>query len=167
MQQINKKRRFNVIDLLICVIILVVIAFAAYIFVFSGASANETTSNTVNIQYTLEVKAERDELISHAEKNVGKAMIDGASKYNLGQVVDFYYSGSRYSGWDAESGESVASDYPEHSDLSFVVNATAEKNPANGRYSINGFDISVGTLVYVRLPDYTGTSYCTQITELK
>ncbi len=167
MQQINKKRRFNVIDLLICVIILVVIAFAAYIFVFSASSSDEVSGNAVNIQFTLEVKDERDELISHAEDNIGEILVEGTSKYNLGEVVDFYYEGSKYSTYDAETGKSLAADYPEHSNLSFVVNAVAEKNPASGRYSINGFDISVGSLVYIRLPKYAGTSYCTQITELK
>ena len=92
MQQINKKRKFNVIDLLITAIILVVIVFVAYIFIFSGKSFGK--SDTVKIQYTLEVREERDELIEPASQNIGKTLIEGTSKYNLGEVVDFYSQGA-------------------------------------------------------------------------
>lgn len=165
MQQTNKKHRFNIIDFLICAIILVAIAFASYIFFFG--SKGETTSDTVSIRYTLEVREERDELIQWAEKNMESTLIDGATKYKLGTVADFYYKTSQVPTHNSETGEALAADYPEHSDLYFVIDAKAQRNPSNGRYSIGGFDISVGSLVYVRLPNYTGTSYCISISEIE
>ena len=163
MQQTNKKLKFNVIDILITAIILVVIAFVAYIFVFS--SNNFSGSDKVNIQFTIEIKEERDELIPNAEKNIGATLVEGTQKYALGEVVDFYHESATYSTFDKD-GNSVAAVYPEHSNVYFVVNAEADVDNTTGRYSINGFELSVGTLVYARLPHYAGTSYCTQIVEI-
>ena len=165
MQQINKKRKFNVIDLLITAIILVVIVFVAYIFIFSGKSFGK--SDTEKIQYTLEVREERDELIEPASQNIGKTLIEGTSKYNLGEVVDFYSEGAKYSTYAALDGSSTVSDYPEHSNLYFVVNADAVKDSETGRYSINGFEVSVGSLIYLRLPHFAGTSYCIEVNEIE
>ena len=159
----NKKRRFNLMDVIITVIIIAVIALLAYVFIFNRSTGD--TVDTVRIQYTLEVKNERDELVDNAAANIGKSLIEGMAKYNLGEVVDFKYTPSTYSAFNHETGESVAALYPEHSDVSFIVSADAVKNPVTGRYSIGGFEISVGTLVYVRLPEYAGTSYCTAIRE--
>ena len=64
-----------------------------------------------------------------------------------------------------ETGESVSAAYPEHSNVYFVVDAEATINPATGRYSISGFEVSVGTVVYIRLPEYAGTAYCISVKE--
>lgn len=161
MQQANRKHRFNAVDLIITLVIVAVIAAVVYIF-FLGDDVFGGT-NTVKIQYTLEVRDERDELISAASMNIGKTLVEGTSKYALGEVVDLYTTGAKYSTWDATTGQSTVSDYPEHSDICFVVNADATLDPENGRYSIGGFEMSVGSLVYLRLPYYAGTAYCTEV----
>ena len=161
----TKKFRFNLIDFLITVIIIVVIAFIAYIFFFSGKAS--ASSSSVKIQYTLEVKNERDELVDNAAANIGKTLVEGTAKYHLGEVVDFYSESATYSTSLAADGSSAVSEYPEHSNVYFIVNAEASKPSADSRYSINGFELSVGTLVYVRLPEYAGTAYCVQVKEIQ
>lgn len=160
MQQTNKKRRFNVVDLLITIIILAVAALVIYIFFLNDSPLGK--KDTVKIQYTLEVRDERDELIASAADNIGKTLVEGTSKYALGEVVDFYTESAKYSTYD-ETGTSCVSDYPEHSNLCFIVNADANVDSETGRFSINGFELSVGSLVYLRLPGYAGTSYCTEV----
>ncbi len=164
MQKETKKSRFNVIDLLIAIIILVAIAFVVYIFFLSGKGINN--NNKLLVEYTLEVRNERDELIDNAEKNIGKTLIDGAAKYKLGTVTDIFSESALIELDDLNEGKAVASEYPEHSNIYFVVNAEASRIKNTGRYSINGFEMSVGSLVYVRLPDYAGTAYCIQIDEI-
>ncbi|MBQ7820686.1 MAG: DUF4330 family protein [Clostridia bacterium] len=165
MQQTNKKRRFNIIDLLITAIILVVIAFLAYIFVFNNTFSSGD-SNTVKIQYVLEVREEYDMLIDPASKNVGKQLIDASSKYQLGTIQEFYTEPAVLSTFSAETGEATTSDYPEHSNFYFVVETEAQKNPKNNRYLVDGFELAVGSIVYTRMPYYTSSSYCIQINEI-
>ncbi len=159
----TKKRKFNLVDVIITVIILAAIALLAYIFIFNRSVGK--ASDTVKIQYTLEVKNERDELIDNAAANIGKSLIEGTAKYNLGTIVDFYSTPAVYSAYDHETGESVNALYPEHSNVCFVVEADAVKDPTTERYSITGFEVSVGTLVYIRLPEYAGTAYCISVKE--
>lgn len=165
MEYSSKKRKITFIDIIITVIILVAVALLAYIFIFNRSTGD--TVDTVKIQYTLEVKNERDELVDNAAANIGKTLVEGTAKYNIGTVSDFYHFPSTYPTFNHETGESVNALYPEHSNVCFVVNADAVKNPYTGRYSIEGFELSVGTLVYVRLPEYAGTSYCTSIKEVE
>ncbi|MBO7149216.1 MAG: DUF4330 domain-containing protein [Clostridia bacterium] len=164
-KQNNKKRRFNVVDLLITAIILVVIAFLAYIFVFNS-SFGTAGDDTVTIQYVLEVKDAYDMLTESAAKNVDKELIDAAAKFVLGTVKEFYTEPAVLSTYSHETGEATTSDYPEHSNFYFVVEAEAKREADTNRYMLDGFELSVGSRVYVRLPYYTGTSYCIEINEI-
>lgn len=165
-KQNNKKRRFNVVDLLITAIILVVITFLAYIFVFNS-SFGSTGDDTVTIQYVLEVKDAYDMLTESASKNVDKELIDAAAKFVLGTVKEFYTEPAVLSTYSHETGEATTSDYPEHSNFYFVVEAVAKREAGTNRYMLDdGFELSVGSRVYVRLPYYTGTSYCIEINEI-
>ena len=159
----SKKRRFTVIDVIITLIIIIAIALLAYIFVFNRTTVD--TSNTVNIKFTLEVKNERDELVDNAAANIGKDLIEGTAKYNLGKVTDFYSVPATFATFNHETGEAVNALFPEHSNVCFVVESEAIENPTTGRYSISGFEVSVGTLVYIRLPEYAGSAYCTSVQE--
>ncbi len=165
MQQLNKKRRFNIIDLLISIIILVVIAFLAYIFVFNS-SFGSANSDTVTIQYELEVRKVNDMLIDPASRNVDCQIIDAAEKFPLGTVKEFYTEPATLSTFDAETGEAMTSDYPEHSNFYFVIEAEAKKDPENNRYLLDGFELAVGSLVYIRTPYFTSSSYCIGINEI-
>ena len=150
-------------DIIITVIILAAVALLAYIFIFNRNAGGD--SDAVKIQYTLEVRDERDELVDNAAANVGKSLIEGTAKYNLGTVADFYSMPAVHPMSNLETGESVSAAYPEHSNVYFVVDAEATINPATGRYSISGFEVSVGTVVYIRLPEYAGTAYCISVKE--
>lgn len=163
MQKNNKKLRFNIIDFLITVIILLVVALLAYIFVFSGKGEN--TSNTTKITYVLEVRDVRDEIVPKALANEGATVIEGTSKYNLGKIVEISSKKATIDSCDPETGEYLEVDFANHQHVSFIVEAEAVKDSRTGRYGINGFEISIGTLVYLRLPNFSGTAYCRRISE--
>lgn len=165
MQKNSQKHRFNIIDFLITVIVLLVIAMLAYIFVFSGKSA--ASSDTVKITYTLEVSNVRDELIDKALDNDGVTVVEGTSKYNLGKVKNIDTEDATVASRNPDDGTYLEAKYDNHQNVSFTVEAEATKDAVSGRYRINGFEISVGSLVYLRLPNFAGTSYCTQISEVE
>jgi len=49
--------------------------------------------------------------------------------------------------------------------VQMTIRADAEIQDDGMYYIDGGFRISVGSVVYVRMPDYTGTAYCTEIKE--
>ena len=84
-------------------------------------------------------------------------------KDRLGEVTAVESSASIYTGNDLVDGKLVYHNYPEHSDVRMTVKSTAAID-SKGMYILDGgYRISVGSVVYVRTPGYTGTSYCISI----
>ena len=155
----NKKHKFNAVDAAIIVVIIAVIGAAVFLFTAGGVSA---VSETVSIEYVVELRTVKNEFTNNFAP--GERMVDSVAKYQLGEVVHVSVSDAVYNGNDMQSGALVSSYYPGHSDVSLTV--AAEASAASGRYVIDGgYDISVGTTVYVRLPNYTGVGYCTALRE--
>ena len=154
----QKKRKFNFIDLIIVLLIVGAIGAAAYIF---GAKKLSGGSDTVNVEYVLEFRQVRDEFLDCFETGVNA--VDAAKKYRLGEVTAVESSASIYTGNDLVDGKLVYHNYPEHSDVRVTVKSTATID-SKGMYILDGgYRISVGSVVYVRTPGYTGTSYCISI----
>ncbi len=151
-----KKRRFNAIDAVIILVIVAVIGVA--VFLFSSEEA-EMPMNKVKLEYTVEIKTLSDDIA--AEFNIGDRMVDSVQKYNLGEIIAVEYDNAVHYGRDIVNGKLTAYDYPDHQRviLTMLADATID---GNGRYLIDGgYDISTGTVVYIRLPGFNGIGYCT------
>ncbi len=154
-----KKRRFNVVDALIIVLVLAVIAVAVWLVVWRKNVQNAEES--FDIEYIVELRTIRDEFTDNFK--VGDKLIDSASKLQLGEIIATNITPATFTGTNYETGSLAYYDYPEHSDVALTVKATATLN-SDGEYLIDhGFVISVGETVYVRLPGYVGVGYCTQL----
>ena len=155
-----KKHKFNVVDAVIIIVIAAVIGAAV---LFFTADTPVVISETVSIEYVVELRTVRDEFVGNFSLN--ESMVDAVAKYHLGTVIDYDIGPSIYMGNDFSAGAVVIGEYPEHSCVKLTVAAEATVG-GDGRYVIDGgYDISVGTAVHLRLPNYTGTAYCTQISE--
>ncbi len=158
--KIIKKRRFNAVDAMIIIVIAAVIA-AAVMF-FSKGEVVETPE-TVTIEYVVEIKKLHNDFLDNFK--VGDQMVDSVAKYNIGKVIAVEYENAVYVGTDLSTGTLTAYDYPDHSNVILTMLAEATVG-VNGRYYIDGgYDISVGTPVYIRLPDFIGMGYCTSYRE--
>ncbi|MCI8387307.1 MAG: DUF4330 family protein [Clostridiales bacterium] len=158
------KHKFNVVDAIIIVLILAIVAVGAFIFVRKGIGGSE---ETFDIEYVLEFRNVRDEFLGNFK--VGAKVLDSSKKYQLGEIISVTSEPTTFTGTNTIEGKLVYHDYPEHSDISVTVKAKVTISDEN-RYMIdNGYRISVGSLVYVRMPDYIGAAYCTnfKITEGK
>lgn len=159
-KKINKKHKFNAIDAAIIIVIAAVIGAA--IFLFSTGSVGESVK-TSNIEYVIELRTVRNEFADNFKE--GQQVVDAVAKYHLGTLISYSASDATYNGNDMQTGSLVSGIYPDHSNIKLTVSAEAVPG-AYGRYVIDGgYDISVGSTVYVRLPDYTGVGYCTQLWE--
>ncbi len=159
-KKIIKKHRFNAIDAAVIIVIAAIIG--ALIFLFSTGNIG-TTVKTTNIEYVIELRTVRNEFTDNFD--VGQQVVDAVAKYHIGQLLSFGVSDAIYNGNDMQTGSLVSGVYPDHSNIKLTVGAEAVPG-AYGRYVIDGgYDISVGSKIYVRLPDYTGVGYCIQLWE--
>ncbi len=157
-----KKHKFNAIDAVILIVIAAVIGAAVFFFVtgeFGGAS------DTVTLEYVVEIRTIRDDYVDNFK--IGEQIIDSVARFNLGKIVAIEVEPATFNGNDLTTGTLKVYEYPEHSDVTLTVVAEARLGE-NGRYIVgDGFDISVGTAVYMRLPNYTGVGYCTHFREME
>ncbi len=156
----KKKRKFNVVDAVIILIVLAVIAVAVLLLTQRSGSVEEVLTE---IEYNVELRTIRDEFADNFA--AGVQLIDSAAKYRLGEIVAVSVEAATFTGTNLVTGELVYSDYPEHSDVTLTVRAKASVDE-NGLYVLDGgYKLSVGRTIYVRTPDYVGAGYCTKLSE--
>lgn len=161
MAAVNKKRKFNFIDFLIILIVVAIIGAAAYLVGAKKMFAGDAYS--LDVEYVVEFRQVRDEFLDCF--TTGVEAVDAAKKYRLGEVIGVESTASIYTGNDLVNGKLVYSNYPEHSDVRLTIRSTA-KLDAKGMYILDGgYRISVGSVVYVRTPGFTGTAYCIRINQ--
>ena len=157
----SKKRRFNAVDAVIVIVILAAIAAGAALFTINQSSEGQTTKTTV--EYIVEFRQIREEFGDNFK--AGAVISDSVAKYQLGEVTAVNIENSTYNGNNMLTGELVVSDYPERIDVQLTVRADAEIDEAGMIQIGGGYRLSVGTAVYVRMPDYVGMGYCIDIKE--
>ncbi len=167
----QKKRRFNVVDAVIIIMIAAVIAVAVLFFrtdIFrndGGENDGGLSGVLVPVEYEIQFRGIRDEFADNFI--VGDNVVDTVKHVKLGQIIAVDVTDAVYVGSNLLTGELVSSDYPGYSDVTVTVSVNAAVGD-DGRYYIGGeYDLSVGTLVAMRTPNYTGTAYCTQIRQLE
>lgn len=154
----NGKHKFNAVDAVIIIVIVTVIGLAAYLLFSKGISKE---SESFDIEYVIEFRMVRDEFRDNFK--VGSKVVDSVAKYQLGEVIAVNTKVATFTGTNLKDGTLVYYDYPEHSNVSLTIKSKATINSENMYIIDNGYRISVGSVVYVRMPDFTGMAYCTQI----
>ena len=156
----KKKRsgRFNLIDFILVVIILLVIAILVQIFSPISLIKNLTTDQTKEIQYTVEFLGVDQEFIDRIQAE--DVVIDSVSKNNMGTVVAVD-NPTKYSEFQyiTEKQEGTLSEYPDKYNLVVTISATARYVKESG-YSVNSTRIAVGEYLSLRFPNYIAEGYC-------
>ena len=156
-----KKRKFNAVDAVIIIVILAVIAAAAALLMVNRSGENQTEETTV--EYIVEFRQIREEFGDNFK--VGAMISDSVAKYQLGDVTAVNVENSKYNGNNLLTGELVVSDYPERIDVQLTVRSDAKIGEDGMFYIGGGYRLSVGSAVYVRMPDFVGMGYCIDIKE--
>ena len=111
----------------------------------------------------VELRTVRNEFCDNFK--IGQKVVDSVAKYHIGELVSYSFSDATYNGNDLENVRLVSGLYKDHSNIRLTVRAEATEG-AYGRYVIDGgYDISVGSAVYLRMPYYPGVGYCIQLWE--
>ncbi len=156
-----KRRRFNLIDFLLVVLILILVAALVYVFlptsVLKGFGANTATT----IQYSIEILGVDEEFLDDIKEN--DIVIDSVTKNTIGTVtaVDFGlpYTELKY---DQENSVGVLSPIAGKYNVIVTISANAEFNAGEG-YSVGGTRIAVGEKVNARFPGYVCVAYCISV----
>lgn len=154
------KAKFNIIDILLIIIILAAAAAAVYI-LRNGAAASNQPNAEREIQYTVLLTNVKSRFRNNIQ--IGDSVTDTVKLMPIGEVTDIKAAQSTVQLEDYSEGRVVTAAIPDTYDITVTVTATATLS--GGFYMIGGYQINVGTLVSLRVPDYTGTGYCTSITE--
>ncbi len=157
----TKKHKFNIIDAIIIIVVAGIIAGVAFFLLRDKPT--EEAKETVSIEYVVKFSKVRNELKDKISKD--DTVVDSVAKYHIGKVVAVNAVDAVFAnGNNIHDGTVVAGTYPGYSDVSATI--TAEAEIIGGRYVISGgYNISVGSRVDVRTPNYNGTGYCVSIRE--
>lgn len=166
---VKKKKfsgRFNFIDFILIVIVLLVIATVIYVFAPFSRLRDMTSSQSVTVQYTVEILGVEEAFIEKIKEN--DFVIDSVSKSGMGTVVAVDYN-NKYTelqyviNENTEDGtkktEGVLAEYPGKYNVIITISSKATYEAEKG-YSVNGTRIAVGEKMPLRFPDYVGEGYC-------
>lgn len=153
----NKQKTAPTFNLLDALIILALLAAAATgVYWFAAKASASAAPETHRVRYVVECKNIRDEFTGCV--SVGDRVTESVRLYDLGVVTAYEYRDSIWRGTDIIEGVQVVSDYPGRSDMYITVEATAAIGAAS--YNIGGFEMSVGSPIYLRLPNFYALGYC-------
>ena len=157
----SNRFRFNFIDVLLICVVLAAAVVLVYIFTSSGTSLFGS-SETVTIEYTVEVRQVREEFRDLAK--IGDMVTETVTQYDIGEVIDVSYVPGIYTGVNRTTGSIVVGDYPEHINVTLTIRAKAVRDGSD--YSVGGFKVAVGRAIAVRAPYFTGEGFCTTLMEV-
>ena len=158
----KSKARFNIIDIILVAVIIAAAAFGVYLLRSGRLGAKQQTVER-EIQYTVLLANVKSRFKSNIQ--VGDSVTDTVKLMPIGEVTDVKTVQSTVQIEDYEAGRIVTANVPDTYDISVTVTATA--TVSGGYYMIGGYQINVGTLVSLRVPNYTGSGYCTAVTEVE
>ena len=162
--KLTKGYKFNFIDVILVLLCLAIIGGCVYVFSPKFNFDLFKRSESVQLQYTIEIQGVDEEFIEKIKEN--NNVLDSVSKSSLGSVVAVDYN-TRYSVLDYtinEEGiaEGILVDHPNKYNVIVTISATAEYESGTG-YSINGRRIAIGELIDLKFPDYTCQGHCIAI----
>ena len=159
----SRAGKFNFIDILIILALLLIAAIVINIFFPLSALRRFDKSDEKQIQYTVEFLGVDEAFVDKIAEN--DAVIDSVSKYALGTVMtvdcnthysELKYNESDMSGW--------LSPYPDKYNMLVTITVTAEYNEGEG-YSVGDRRIAVGEKLALRFPNYAAEGYCISLSE--
>ena len=158
--QEKKKKRFNFVDAILLLIILLIVG--ALLYNYLAPLTTRLFADSYDIEYTLQIRGIRREFSNKIIE--GDEVVETDTLNEIGTVTRALYSASKFTGTDS-SGRTVTNDYPGMYDVTITVRAKAEM--PSGMYEVNGYTITAGKVIPFRVPDSIGEAVCVSVSEVK
>lgn len=147
------KRKFNIVDFLVLVLIAAIIGLAVYAVVYwTNIKSLWATDTMDDFQYAVELRGVDQEFIDKIKN--GDTVIDGVSKNQLG-TVDRVDKIEKHTTFD--NGALV--EHPDKFNITVYISTPAEYEEGVG-YTVNGRRIAVGEIIEMRFPNFASVAYC-------
>ena len=155
----EKSGRFNFVDLLLVLLILVIAGALLIMFDPFSLSSKDTTQE-VTLRYTVEIKDVSNEMKNNVKS--GEKVLNSTTDYDMGTVVAVEPQSSFE--WEYNEGDDYMSKKykTDKSDMIITIDVKAVYEEEMG-YMIDGKHIAVGALLSLRFPNFTGSGYCISI----
>jgi hypothetical protein len=159
----SKGGRFNFVDLLIILALLLFIAIVVNIFLPSSFFSSFKKNTEREIQYTVEFSYVDQDFVDKIKEN--NQVIDSVSKYSLGNVITVDYN-QNYSElyYDTVQKAGGLLTYEDKYNVIVTVTVMAQYDEGEG-YSVGDRRIAVGEKLSLRFPDYVAEGYCIGLSE--
>ena len=165
----KQKRKFNIIDFFILLIILAVVAALVYAFSPWSQIKKLWKPNQTTFQYAIALKEVDDEFVNLIKS--GDSVINSVTKNSMGTVdrvgeptrstvLDYQKDDSAADGTVVYKG--VLTEKSDKYDIIVYVTTTAEYEQGVG-YTVNGSRIAVGEELFLRFPHFEYSGYCIAI----
>lgn len=161
-KSVVKKGRFNAVDLLLILLILVIIGSLLLVFdPFSWIS--KSNSEEVTLRYTVEIKNVSNDLKNNIAS--GDKVLNASTGYDMGTVVAIETQSSFE--WVYNEGDDYMSKkyMNDKSDIIVTIDVKAVYEADMG-YMVDAKQIAVGVLTNLRFPSFTGSGYCISIEKI-
>ena len=155
----NKKGRFNIVDALIVVIILL-IAFAM-LWIFDPFLWFSTdTKQEVTLKYVVELKGVDDDVKSNIK--AGETVTNASTSNAIGTILAVKVRNATVWEYDKESDSMVEKTIEGKNDIYISVQVKCVYEKGIG-YTVNGQQIAYGTVLNLRLANFNGLGTCVSI----
>ncbi len=159
----SKSGRFNFVDLLIILALLLFIAIVVNIFLPSSFLNSFKENTEREIQYTVEFSYVDQDFVDKIKEN--DLVIDSVSKYSLGNVITVDYNQNyRELYYDTLQKAGRLLTYEDKYNVIVTVTVVARYDEGEG-YTVGDRRIAVGEKLSLRFPDYAAEGYCIGLSE--
>ena len=159
-QKKKKQGRFNLVDFLIILIVLLLLGSVVYLFSPISLVRRLLAEEEKNIYYTVEFQGVDEEFIGKITEN--QMVVHSVSKNTMGTVTAVDYN-TRYTELQFIENEGeisgVLAEYPNRYNVVVTVYCSSKYADGVG-YSVNGQRIAVGEKLSLRFPDFAAEGYC-------
>jgi hypothetical protein len=158
-KKIKRKGRFNLIDFLLILLVLLLVASIVYVFVPKNFVSGLFADKKYTIEYSVEFTGVDKKFLGNIQ--VGNPVLDSVSKANIGTVVAIDDS-TQYSELTYNGVEGVMTPVIDKYNIVVTIKASVDYSEGKG-YSINGTRIAVGEKINARFPNFVYEGYCISV----
>ncbi len=153
------KVKFNIIDILIVLVLIVGVVVFASLFKTSGVSGGNTENETKPYEYVIKLQNVDGGMTK--DITAGLDVLDAQKNYYYGVLKDFYTEESVFLTEDSVTGTFIEDRHPVNLDVYLVVEGNGYETDAD--LLIEGQAIKIGKRIYAKVKGFTGLGYVTEI----
>ncbi len=166
MADVKKKRKFNIVDLVLVLTIAAIVVAVVFVGnkLLGGGQPVAAGNDKINIEYSLQFREIPDSGTGNLTE--GDVVRDANSKVSLGQVTEIFhepYAELVYTESEGQ-GYGVMAEMEGYTNMLVTVRGEATKDERG--YYLNGVKLLVGRQMDVWSPGYSGQGWCVAIREV-